>query len=394
MRLRKLLLLCFALLILTPLYSSHAQYSAVVMPPVDHPVTVKRGSLNTHRFTQGTGDWGETLVNAKYRARGYEVMSIKSTGGQGIDHLAIKRDLNGRLVSVKFGETKTGRSKVMGPAKTKLGPQLSRDWLAHKLRSMRNSGDPSMRKLARDISVYRKSLGVPVESFGEFYEVNTRSGRLIQRNPTTDAVVRNASLWQELIDIKHRDVSSQYRSWAKKSLRGRNKISSIRMREALNPSYFQKQRLLSGARTPSSLSRIARGAARPALLRAAPLAAGVAGVLVVVAWDGYEVYSAFSKYHAGDMSKRDVTILIVSRAGGIVTSVIGMKVGAAAGLLGGPFVFVTVPAGAFVGGAIGYWAGSAALEYALQGWYSGLDDDVLRATASWMMSTPSPSIIK
>jgi len=159
-RCRFLLVAAFALVPASAL----AQIAAVVASPVDHPVSIRPADLTPHGWRNKSGGWGETLIEEMYKIRGYdEVLEIKSPGGQGIDRLALKYDSAGELVDFRFAEVKThfdGRAKL---STTKLGPQLSRKWLADKLRAMRNAGDARLRTFALDISRLRKQMGRPID---------------------------------------------------------------------------------------------------------------------------------------------------------------------------------------------------------------------------------------
>lgn len=132
--------------------------------------------------------------------------------------------------------------------------------------------------------------------------------------------------------------------------------------------------------------------------RGLALAAGRVAIFVAVAVDAYEIYGYLRDYQRGNLSQRGLVIAMSRSGGGIAGAwggaTGGAWIGAKVGLLGGPWAWVTVPAGSIVGGAVGgiagYFAGSHVGELTAQAWYGSLDVEVRTAVNQWHMHAAAP----
>ncbi len=108
---------------------------APVTSPVDHPLVAAHPVRTAGVWRQGVGRFGESLAGGSLRLRGYEVIDMKLPGNQGIDLVAVKRSAAGSVADLRLIEVKThyGSSKPhLG--QTRVGTQMSREWLADRLR--------------------------------------------------------------------------------------------------------------------------------------------------------------------------------------------------------------------------------------------------------------------
>ena len=66
------------------------------------------------------------------------------------------------------------------------------------------------------------------------------------------------------------------------------------------------------------------------------------------------------------------------------------------GAFGGPWAWVTVPAGGLIGGAIGgaagYFGGSYAGEFTAHAWYGTLDRNVRERVNKWLKEATNPVV--
>ena len=387
--------------------AASAQLTAAVPSPVDHPVMSPASYRSPYAWRISTGDWGESFVDHMLRLRGFdEVLEIKFPGRQGIDRVALRYNASGQISDLRFVEAKTHRGVAARLADTQDGLQLSRKWLYSRLRQMLYSSDRRCRELGNEISRFLEATGMPIEQFGEFHELNTRTGRYIRWNPLTGAELSNESLERLLRRMKTRLPSESTRRWAREAHDSWEKIRATSMGDWLasdalltGDTVLADDALLAG-KAVSRRRLLQRGAveglpeiaetATGRSLRRLGRAAGPIGIAVAAALDAYELYSHEMAYERGEINRRERNIRLSKSVGGLAGAWAGMAAGAYAGSFGGPYLEVTVPIGAFVGGITGYFVGSAATKTVASAWYSHIDDNVLQRVDARIVSTPYP----
>jgi hypothetical protein len=362
--------------------------SAIVSPPIDHPVLLNIDRPALGAWTRATGAWGEGLVNESLKLRGYQVYEIKGPGNRGIDRLAMKRNLAGDLIDVRFIEIKTTRGGPARMVSTKSGRQMSRTWLAQHLRSMRSSGDPIAKPLAAEIRHFYRASKVTPEMLGEVHDINTRTGRYIRRNPVTMAELSNESIERQLEAIQTKSPSAAARRSATRHLGRYDQIRSTSMTIWLGRGHAAKVVSRGGSLAAARASSVgaARGLGRMARF------AGPIGAAAAVAIDAHEMYAVTQAYRAGDVTRRQLVQQLSSTGGGMLGAAGGAATGAWIGAFGGPFVWVTVPVGAGVGGIAGYFAGSHVGDAIASGWYGRIDDRVKSQVDAWLVRRSSSFI--
>src|SRR4030065_26554 len=106
---------------------------------------------------------------------------------------------------------------------------------------MTNLGPLSMRRLALDISRFRKASGRSIESLGEIMHINPRTGsvtgyladgRTVKYSPSVERLLRNVQ----------RASSKTARNWATRSLAERDQIRAGRMSSWLGKAGGQQTR--------------------------------------------------------------------------------------------------------------------------------------------------------
>ncbi len=398
----KTLLTAFVVLALvtTPRTSKAVGFATgpLVDHPVHHPLEGRTGSAWRSRV----GTWGENFVGETYRLRGFnEIHEIKNGSNNGIDRIAVKRGPSGQLLDIKFVEVKTTRSASPRLSRTRYGgTQMSRKWLAANLKDMRTSGDPALKKLALEISRFRKASGVPIQSLGEITHLNTRTGRLTGYTADGSAVKYSESIERLLKKIQARGGSKQIRAWAIRTLSEWDQIRSSTMSRWLGKSVSQQssESLLSNSgrvlpATGAALLRESRSTVAAKVLRRA---AGPIAAVVAFAMDAKELYDTEYAYRTGLISVRQRNIQLLSSLGGMGGAFVGAAAGgftgAWLGAFGGPFAWITVPAGgtigAIFGGVGGYFGGSAVAGYGATVWYKSIDASVKQKFETlWLSST-------
>jgi hypothetical protein len=378
-------------------------YSLLTPSLVDHPVHHPIQNRSTGSFRSGVGAWGENLVGDNLKLRGFdEVYEVKNGRNNGIDRIAIKRRPDGSILDAKFVEVKTSRSSRPKLSVTKnSGVQMGRKWLADRLNAMRNSGDPELKKLAYEISKYRKVSNVPLTALGEVVHVNPRTdklttyafdGRTIKSEqrvtrlleniqskgstkPIRDAATRDLANWDQI------QKTNQTRYLGGKSRAGLR--ASNANKGGHSGSKALKTALANSTKLPSATTILQRSAGRMALFAA-------------LALDAKELFDVEYAYRTGAISIRQRNIRIASSVGGITGAwaggAAGASAGAWAGSIGGPIAWLTVPAGAIIGGAIGgtagYFGGSEIARLGADAWYSKIDKSVLqRAEMEYLQSS-------
>lgn len=359
--------------------------STVVTPPVNHPVTLPTGPRTPYVWRRQSGAWGESLVEQSLRLRGYEVLEVKSGSNHGIDRIAFKRDPTGALSDVRLIEVKTHRGRRPVLSRTRAGRQMSRRWLAAKLKAMRVGGDPIARNLALEINRFRRQSGISPEMLGELHEINTRTGRYIRRNPVTLAQLSSQSIERQLKQLTTRLPSSSPRDWASRHLAQWEQISHTPLKTWSAKNGVGAHSLLSRGSSPLAHAVAGRSARRLThLIRGA----GPLGAAVAVSIDAHEIYEQIHSYRSGQINRRQLIQGLTRTGGGIVGAGSGAAAGVWIGTFGGPFAWITVPVGGVIGGTVGYFAGSAAGGAAVDVlWYSVIDQDIKKQIDAWLINT-------
>lgn len=362
-----------------------------VAPPVTHPALAHGVERTAASWRNGAGAWGEQLVEATLRSRGFDVRDLRLPGGQGIDRLAILRNHLGRLIDVKFVEVKTlskGSSIHLG--RTAAGRQMSRSWLAKKFVEMRRSGDPALNSLAREIAAFRRNAKLPPEALGELHVI--RDGVYQVLNPLTRETLRPAeSVRSVLAELWRKAPTPAVRRWALTHFIGHDALTSTTMAGWLRASSSPVVR---GSSRVAAFGILAAGTARSLVPSAGEVlgkTAGFlgrhAGVMLMLGPDLYESGLVLSDYWHGQISGRKVANRLGRITGGLTGAMAGAKLGGEMGAMVHPMAAV---AGALVGGATGYFVGASAGESLSEGWYGGLGQDVKTTVDRVLIATALP----
>lgn len=354
---------------------------------VDHPVTLPTNMRSASMWRGRTGAWGESFAEQTLRLRGFqEIHEFKSGSNGGIDRVAVKRGADGSLKDVKFLEVKTSRGSTPQLGLTRYGGrQMSRQWLAENMLNMRRNGDSSMKKLALDISRFRKGSGRSIESLGEVMHVNTRSGSVTRYMADGKTVKYSESIERLLKNLQKSASSKVARHWATRHLSVLDQMRTIQMLPWLGNTFAQqtKSSILATSGIPQNGLRrgLLNQTRRIAMTKILVRAAGPIAVFVAVSIDAKEIADVELAYRSGKISLSQRNIVHASTVGGLTGFIAGGMAGGATGAwvgaFGGPFAEITVPAGAFIGATIGsvggYVAGSAVAGFVATAWYDSID---------------------
>jgi len=382
-------LACF-LLLATPCFAQSQTLAVAASPFVEHPVHHPIESRSSSLWRSRVGTWGENLAEETLRLRGFnEIHEIKNASNNGIDRIAVKRGPSGEILDAKFVEVKTSRSSRPKLARTRYGgTQMSRKWLAENFSLMRKSGDPALRKLALELSRFRKASNMPIESFGEVAHVNTKTGRITGYSADGRAVKFSQSIERLLKNIQAKAGTQQARNWATRTLSQWDQIETASMSNWLGKSVSQQS-------SNSVLSNSGRGmaATRTAVLsqsrsamvtRVLQRSAGRVAIVISLAMDAKELFDTEYAYRNGAISVRQRNVQLAASLGGMGGAFAGASAGGLTGAwVGGlavPVAWLTVPAGglmgAVIGGVGGYLGGSAFAGYGATAWYNSMDASV------------------
>lgn len=369
-------------------------------PLVQHPISLPISKRSSYRWRSDVGAWGENFAENILKLRGFkEVYEIKNGKNNGIDRIAIKRGLNGKIIDVRFVEVKTSQSLTPKLSMTKYGgKQMSRKWLASNLKALLNSGNSNLRKLALEISLFRKSQNIQIDAMGELIHINPKNLKMAGYAPTSGSSLYDESLDKLLLKLS-KSESSDVRKWSKKSLNSLSMIQSTNMSDWLDKSQLRKKAILKSAsnqsinKTRRVLRKASGGVRVTKLLRRAT---GRIALVVALAMDTHEVYEKFNSYNSGNISVRDWNKFIIIKIGGVggafAGAWVGGELGAWAGGFGGPFAEFTVPAGLIIGGGlgavIGYWFGESMMSYGANAYYDSLDAEIRNLVEiEWLKET-------
>lgn len=375
--------------------------SPFVEHPVHHPLDGRTSSI----WRTKVGTWGENLAQESLRLRGFdEIHEIKNASNNGIDRIAIKRAPNGELIDAKLVEIKTSRSEKPKLAHTRYGGrQMSRKWLASNLWSMRSSGDPVLKKLALELSRFRKASGRSIESFGELTHVNTRTGWITGYSADGRTLRYTESLSRLLSKLQANAHAPNVRTWATRSLSQLDQIRSSSMTLWLGSGSSGRSTKMvlgnSGHSVSASRALALRHSRSAVATRTMQRAAGRIALVVALAMDAKELFDTEHAYRTGAISARQRNVQLASTVGGAAGAFAGAWAGGATGAwlggFGGPFAWATVPAGGFIGavagGVGGYFGGSAVAGYGATAWYNSIDNEVRsKFELSWLGANGEP----
>lgn len=388
----RFVLCCFALLLAFPSVGYGQGYSLFTNQLIDHPIYHPAENRTVSSYKRGFGAWGEDLVEKNLKLRGFdEVFEVKNGKGNGIDRIAIKRRPDGSILDLKVVEVKTSRSSKPKLNVTKTsGVQMSRDWLAEKLKQMRRSGDPNLKKLALEIWRFSKSTGRNYLAVGEVVHLNPATDRMVTYAADGRTVKSEMKITRLLEDIQKRGSTKQIRDSAARDLA---KYDQLR---AMNQSSYvgkqaSKELALESATRNQRMSKTLRNVVATRANTSKQIAtilkrsAGRLALFVAFAVDAKELFDIEYAYRNGAISMRERNIRLLSSVGGMAGAMAGASAGAVTGVwigtLGGPFAWITVPAGGFVGGTVGgvagYFGGSAAAKMGIESWYANVDASIL-----------------
>lgn len=380
---------------------------------VDHPVSTPLEGRSPTAWRHGLGQWGEGVAEQTLRLRGFnEVHEIKNGSNNGIDRIAVKRAPNGRLLDFRMVEVKTSNSALPKLNRTRAGIQMDRDYLASKFKAMRNSGNPEVRKLATELSRFRRYSGRPLSSFGEVLHVRPTSTTVVGYATDGRTVKYKYSLERTLRKLQARSSSPATRNWAARQLADLERIRSADMRNwtgRLKYCYQPRSPWPWEPRLPGPFNRpwyagpwrrypypiplaqavrqqsaaISAGSKQLARSPLLTTAAKRAGPLLAVAFTASQVYNTERAFALDRISVRDRYASHARTGGGLAGGVAGGTAGAAGGAtvgaFTGPFAPICIPLFGFIGGiggAVGgSIGGSAAADYGVKSWYRQEDQE-------------------
>lgn len=374
-------------------------------PLVDHPVHHPSGVRSASRWKSSVGSWGENFAEQTLRLRGFdEIHEIKTGGNHGLDRVAVKRGVDGSIKDVKYVEVKATRSSKPRLNRTKFsGTQMSRKHLADNLKKMRNSGDPSLRKLALELGRFRRSSGVPVEKMGEVIHISTQTGLVTTYSGDLKTVKSVESAERLLKQVRRRAGSAEARRWAVRTLAAWDQIRSQSMTSYLGKNVAQQSRSAILANATRSAGSIEAAALRQSRLlltkKIMQRAAGPIAIAVSLAFDAKEVFDTEYAFRTGAISGRQRNVQLLTTFGGAAGAFAGASAGGAAGMwigaFGGPLAWITVPVGGFlgttIGGIGGYFGGSTITGYGASAWYGSIDASVREKFEQYWLATGLPN---
>lgn len=356
---------------------------------VDHPATESQGTRTIAYWKTNVGQWGESVVEQTLKIRGFNVLEIKSNGNQGIDRIAVKYNRSGELIDVRIIEVKTHRTNSIKLAETKYGKQMSRDWLVKKLKDMKSSSDPQVKKIYKDIRKYCRSKNIPLENLAEIHHLNTETGIYKIINPITGKE-SSYKISRILKQIALKTNNPYVKKWAENTLNQFEQIKDTNMTRYLNGVNKRIKNLAA-----KSLMKIMPKTTRIASIKILSKASRIIGPVVPFVIDSYEIYQQVQSYSRGELNKRETMILVSKYSGGFTGSIAGTWAGTHTGAwLGGPYAWITGPVGGIVGGIVGYFSISSSTEYLVIMWYSSLDDELKSKIDDWILNNSYQELIE
>lgn len=386
------------LLLLVPLQVALAQPMMLVESPLlEHPAGLPAHQRTGTSWRQMSGAWGESFSEQTLRLRGFqEVLEVKNASNNGFDRIAIKYAPDGSVMDIRVVEVKTHRGGKPRLGETRSGRQMSRKWMADRLRAMNQSRDPRLRQLARAIRQFSKTTGRPLTDLGEVHSINTRTGRFTIFGADGRTERASFQIHRLLRQIANRAYGSQVRIWASRSLAQLKSIRAQSMSTWLADSTAITKR---AAARPATVVLRAAAVTRPGqiiLRRALIRTAGPLAIVIATGVDAKEIYDIERAYRRGMITRRDRNIRVISTGGGILGAGLGAwggaKIGMGLGALGGPLAPYTVPLGGVVGGVVGgvagYMGGSALGSFSATAWHDRVDERVRKQAEEILLAAP------
>lgn len=181
-------------------------------------------------ITKQLGDFGESVVGAELRARGFEVIN-GNIGVTGIDRIAIKRGPTGELMDIRFIEVKTHQAiPDFELAITKNhGLQLSESWTRNNLeRIVHNHPNLQTRRVASEILDHMRSQPAIIKR--ELHGIALKSNRYVvmtvDHSGRVTGIAANGRLSGLLKDLATRGSTTETRAAALQHLAKFDQIQS------------------------------------------------------------------------------------------------------------------------------------------------------------------------
>jgi len=272
----------------------HAACSAIAeAPPGDDPLPAL---LNTTE----KGNLGEDVTDEIMRQEGFEKLPSHYKGNQGFDGVYVKKAPNGTIKEIVLTETKTD-SSLLKP------DQLSDDGVNERIKKMRDSKEPEVRKTGKILDENRDKIR---KEYVHHY-TDTGKTKRYEVGPdgkrTTVTYERNTKGLQDTVRkdrerakrLKDRERAKRLKDRAILDRRGDRSV-----RRQYSPTgTFQRS---SDQRT--ALRRIARNPITRPITKRLPNAITISGktigrafVVTEVAVVVYDQYDIIRKYHRGDV---------------------------------------------------------------------------------------------
>jgi hypothetical protein len=176
---RRLPLLAAIAALLTSLWPSTAPAQMAVHPALDPSVTPSMTRM-------ALGDWGESVVEHAFKARGFETLDPK-VGPHGLDRVVFTRDGAGRLADVRAIEVKarTAAGDLGLPGDSRNGVQLTNEKIASDLgKAASNHPDPKVRALLTEIEEFKRANPSGIKA--ERHVLTVKDGRYtVYEGPST-----------------------------------------------------------------------------------------------------------------------------------------------------------------------------------------------------------------
>lgn len=170
-------------------------HADVLLTP--HPLIEKTHDVVSKQL----GDFGESVIGAELRARGFEVFN-GNVKGTGIDRVAAKRGPGGMLTDIRLVDVKTHQTIPdfrLGTTKMN-GPQLSDTWIRNNLkRIVSKHADANARRLATEVLDQMQSQPQIIKR--ELHGIAVDSNRYVVMSVDASGRIRSISSDGRLTDL-------------------------------------------------------------------------------------------------------------------------------------------------------------------------------------------------